>query len=155
MATKSVRGFSLIELVIVIAVIAILAALLAPTILGQAERARLSRAHSDVAELGKVVARIRTDTGSSSAQCLTSIYQHPLATGNAPADCGGGTHAPNCSTVSPGYVCWGGPYTVSVTNDPWNNAYTASEDTTTYAVTITSAGPDGTFGGTDDITFVQ
>jgi general secretion pathway protein G len=152
MASKSVRGFSLIELVIVIAVIAILAALLAPTILGQAERARLSRARSDVAELGKVVARIRTDTGSSSANCLTDIYGAPLVTGSGNSACGG---AKNCAVITPGYVCWGGPYTVSVTNDPWNNAYVGSEDTTTYAVTITSAGPDGTFGGTDDITFVQ
>jgi general secretion pathway protein G len=149
---KAVRGFSLIELVIVIAVIAILAALLAPTILGQAERARASRARSDVAELGKQIARMRTDTGSTGASCLTTLSNLTSLTIGAGCPAAATT---NCTTATPGYVCWGGPYSVVITNDPWNAAYTVDMDPNTFAVTVYSAGPDGTYGDSDDLTFIQ
>jgi general secretion pathway protein G len=153
MAKRNVRGFTLIELVIVIAVIAILAALLVPTILGQAERARASRARSDVANLGKAVARVRTDTGNSTLGCLTDLTLNlPAADAATAAACG--PLLTSCTTATPGYICWGGPYIPIVSNDPWNNPYTATVDTTTFAVTIFSRGPDGT-SSSDDITFVQ
>jgi len=143
-------GFTLIELVIVIAVIAILAALLVPTILGQAERARASRGRSDTARLAQAVARMRTDTSNSAAGCLTVLSNLSAASG--PAACG---TLSLCNTASPGYICWGGPYLLSTGNDPWNNAYTASEDPNTHAVTIHSNGVDGTSGGSDDLTYIQ
>ena len=148
------RGFTLIELVIVIAVIAILAALLVPTILGQAERARQSRGVADVANIGKAVARMRTDTGNSASTCLTVLSI--LSEAQADTACGGPTALPLCSSATPGDICWDGPY-LELGNavDPWNNPYTASEDPNTYAITVHSNGVDGTSGGSDDLTFVQ
>lgn len=154
MSKRNVRGFTLIELVIVIAVIAILAALLVPTILGQAERARASRSRSDVANIGKAIARVRTDTGNSSDNCLTAITAN-LPNPAGPTDCGGPTLLTSCTTATPGYICWGGPYMPTVSNDPWNNAYTVTVDHSTFSVTVFSNGPDGVSGGTDDVTFIQ
>jgi general secretion pathway protein G len=153
---KGARGFSLIELVIVITVIAILAALLAPTILGQIERARISRAKSDVNELAKIVARIRNDSGGTNASCLTDIYNIPTKV-SPPGVCSPSGSTPDnaCTTANIGQACWGGPYTTVVTNDPWNNAYTATMDPNTFAVTIFSNGPNGVPGDGDDITFIQ
>src|SRR5438045_246441 len=125
MAKRNVRGFTLIELVIVIAVIAILAALLVPTIVGQAERARLSRARQDVGVLGKAIARMRTDTGNSTGGCLTDLTAN-LVSASAVTACGGSL--PLCTAATPGYICWGGPYVPIVTNDPWNQPYTATRD---------------------------
>jgi general secretion pathway protein G len=155
----SKRGFTLIELVIVIAVIAILAALLVPTILGQAERARISRAAGEVNEIGKALARLRTDaavTGSLAAYqtCLTlpNLLTSPNGTA-CPPNTGGAM--PACSGVSAGTPCWGGPYLASVpTNDPWNRGYVISVLTVggvaTGQISVSSAGPDGTAGTSDD-----
>ena len=149
---KNVRGFTLIELVIVIAVIAILAALLVPTILGQAERARASRGRADVANIAKNIARLRTDTGNSGSSCLTVLSN--LGSATDPSACG--TAATTlCSAITPGYVCWGGPYLLGAANDPWNNPYTASEDPNTFAITVHSNGVDGVSGSSDDLTFLQ
>lgn len=148
------RGFTLIELVIVIAVIAILAALLVPTILGQAERARISRAAGEVNEIGKALARLRTDaavTGSQAAyvSCLTlaNLLTSPNGTACPPAT---GGAMPACNTVSAGTPCWGGPYLASVpTNDPWNQAYDITA-LPTGQITVRSKGPDLTLGTSDD-----
>lgn len=149
------RGFTLIELVIVIAVIAILAALLVPTILGQAERARISRAAGEVNEIGKALARLRTDTavtGSAAAyqSCLVlpSLLTSPVGTTCPPN--AAATALPACNTVSAGTPCWGGPYLASVpTNDPWNQAYIITA-VATGQITVRSKGPDLTLGTSDD-----
>jgi type II secretion system protein G len=150
------RGFTMVELVIVITVIAILAAVLAPTLLHQIESARISRAKSDVSELSKLMAHIRNDSGASNASCLTDIYVTPLDV-TPPAVCSPSGTVPvaPCGTTNAAEACWGGPYTTTVINDPWNNAYTATMDPNTLAVTIFSAGPNGVPGDADDITFVQ
>jgi hypothetical protein len=116
--------------------------------------ARAGRVRSDVANLGKAVARVRTDTGNSSLGCLTNLTANLPAT-IPPAACNpaGGTLA-NCLVATPGYICWGGPYIPIVTNDAWNHPYTATLDTTTFAITIFSRGLDG-IPSADDITFIQ
>jgi general secretion pathway protein G len=153
---REVRGFSLVELVIVITVIAVLAAMLAPSILGQIEKARISRAKSDVNELAKIVARIRNDTGGTNTSCLTDIYNIPIRF-TPPAACSpsGSTAEGACTSTNIGQACWGGPYTAIVTNDPWNNAYTATMDPNSFAITVFSKGPNGVAGDGDDITFIQ
>ncbi len=153
---KATRGFTLIELVIVIAVIAILAALLVPTILGQAERARSSRARADAAQLAKSIARLRTDTGNTTTACLTVLANLTSATG-ASSGCvpQGQSTLQLCNTATPGYYCWGGPYVTRVVNDPWNLPYTATLDASTYSITVRSNGPNGTNADTDDVTYQQ
>lgn len=124
------RGFTLIELVVVVAVIAILAALLVPTILGQADRARVSRAKTDVNEIGKAAARMRADTDSTNNACYTlaNMVLPPVDNGGTligPSDCGAFNPCTGRGAV-PGELCWGGPYLPSGKQDfrdPWNNTY--------------------------------
>jgi general secretion pathway protein G len=145
---KAVRGFTLIELVIVIAVIAILAALLVPTIMNQTERARISRAQGDVNEIGKAMARMRSNTSSTTVACYASAN---LTAATAPANCApasGGTLAA-CVGAAPDAFCWGGPYLPVVpTLDPWSKTYIVTYDSTTTSITVTSTGNDGATGGT-------
>jgi len=58
------RGFSLIELVIVVAVIAILAAIMVPNFLAQRQRAADSRAMDAVANIRKGLGMYAADNGS-------------------------------------------------------------------------------------------
>lgn len=161
---KVARGFTLIELVIVIAVIAILAALLVPTIIGQAERARVSRAAGEVAEIGKALARIRTETGVSATTCLnlgnlactTSAAAFVAASGATPCVANCGALLPACNGAAPGAVCWGGPYMAApVANDPWGTAYAVSPVGTSGALQVKCLGANladnACAAGTDDI----
>lgn len=155
---RSSRGFTLIELVIVIAVIAILAALLVPTILNQVEKARASRAASEVNTIGKSFSRMKTDVGSGSittaATCFT-LTNLSLATVPAANACGAAVTAVCSPNKTDGGACWGGPYmAANVANDPWTKAYIVSIDPTNNSIRITSSGPDATLGNSDDISKV-
>lgn len=151
-------GFTLIELVIVIAVIAILAALLVPTIIGQVERARNSRATSDVGELARAISRMRTDTGVSLSGCVDVIGN--LTNATSPSGCQQSSGAfsgsqVSCTIAKPPAYCWAGPYVSTSLTDPWGNSYYATLNSSNYTVTVGSPGPDQTAGGTDDLTYVQ
>jgi type II secretory pathway pseudopilin PulG len=142
-----------VEVLIVISTLAALAWLIVPTTLGDAERARISRAQSDVAELAKAVDRVRRDTGSHSAACLAGLAH--LTEAAPPRACGQpGRPLPVCADAKDA-PCWRGRYLVSVTKDPWNNPYSVTVDPATLAIMVRSPGPDEEFGTEDDITSVK
>ncbi len=57
------KGFTLIEVIVVIAVVAILAAILTPTIAKQIQDSRISRARNEVLVIGAAIADLHKDTG--------------------------------------------------------------------------------------------
>src|SRR5688572_26149559 len=59
---KDNRGFTLMEMVVVLAVIAILAAILTPIINSYIDRARFNSAQSDVKNIAAAIVQFNTDT---------------------------------------------------------------------------------------------
>jgi general secretion pathway protein G len=147
------RGFTLLELTVVVMVVGILAAIVAPVILDKVDDARLGRGRSDTQELGTTIARMRMDTSTQSAECLTNTAN--LLSPTAPVPCGANMGTCQAADQNVEEPCWNGPYMTNVINDPWNNPFRISADAETFTVSVTSAGPDGQFGTSDDLTFVQ
>src|SRR2546428_14094274 len=94
------KGFTLIELAVVLAIIAVLAAVLTPMVTGYLDQARVTRAQADVRTIADAVKLYRRDTGqwpiftaSGQTNCCgsngptivvigSSIGNYPTATGN-------------------------------------------------------------------------
>jgi len=167
---SSTRGFTLIEVIVILAVIAVLVAILTPTVLKYIEDARLSRGLEDVRVISAAINDLIKDTGK---------YPGSMLDQTAPANtflCGPGTLAggatwgttTNCESLSnhlvindpgvsggtdnypsSGKFRWRGPYVQGLQEDPWGNAYQINASTlvggNTSPTWVISAGPDGTF----------
>jgi prepilin-type N-terminal cleavage/methylation domain-containing protein len=116
---KTKSGFSLIELMIVIAIIATLSAL---GLVGYREgvrRAKVAQAQGDLDRLKKAVSQLEFDTGFHPGHddlipCITS----PLLFGLSNSPGGSGLAATDGL-----YPNWRGPYIEEVPLDPWGKQY--------------------------------
>ena len=145
------RGFTLIELMIVIAIIGILAAIALIVSSSYAKRAKVAEATCDIDTIYKALVLLETDTGQwPGHQTISQINK------------GGGNEVWDLSAAAAGLVSddpgtpfpdWNGPYLPSVPKDPWGNPYLYRQpgrhNTTGYD--LYSFGPDGQEGGGDDI----
>lgn len=164
------RGFTLIEVIVILAVIAVLVAILTPTVLKYIEEARLSRALEDVRVISAAINDLIKDTGKYPGNMLDqtppantflcgpgtlaggaawgtsttceSLSNHLVT--NDPGVTGGTDNYP-----SSGKFRWKGPYLNGLQEDPWGNAYQINASTlvggNSSPTWVISAGPDGTF----------
>ena len=122
---KSRRGFTLIELMVVILILAILAALIIPRVIGRTDDAKRQRAVSDMKTLSIELDKFKMDTD-----------RYPLAEEGLDALRRQPTDVQN----------WRGPYiTKDVPLDPWGGEYVYDSDGRTY--TLVCYGADKAEGG--------
>ncbi|MDR3377828.1 MAG: type II secretion system major pseudopilin GspG [Verrucomicrobiae bacterium] len=129
---RAARGFTLVELMLVVVIIGILAALVIPKIAGNSERARITAAIADIrGGIKSALGQYEVDNGSY-PKSLQDLLTPPANAKN-----------------------WHGPYLEStkLPVDPWGNAYIyyypGKHNANSYD--LLSAGPDGKEGTDDDI----
>ena len=126
------RGFTLIEIMVVIAILGILAALIVPKIMSRPDEARRVAAHQDIGTIMQAMKLYRLDNGRypTQDQGLQALVQKP--------------------TAEPVPNNWKeGGYLERLPNDPWGNPYQyrfpGQNDPEEYE--IWSFGADGKEGG--------
>jgi general secretion pathway protein G len=134
------RGFTLIEILVVIAVIAILASLVAPSVFRHVDTAKDVTAQAQVEMLGAALDAYRLDNGHypSSAQGLQALRVQPQG--------------------MPSARNWRGPYLrKDVPLDPWGAAYIyrCPGEVNPGSFDLLSYGSDGKAGGEGDAADVK
>ncbi len=122
------RGFTLIELMVVLAIIGVLAALIVPNVLGRADDARVTAARTDVGNLMQALKLYKLDNQRypSSAQGLQALVTKP--------------------STEPVPTNWK-PYLEKLPADPWGRAYLFMNPGLKAEVDVLSFGADGQSGG--------
>ncbi|HLH31846.1 MAG TPA: type II secretion system protein GspG, partial [Terriglobia bacterium] len=149
---KSNKGFTLIELAVVLAIIAVLAAILTPMALNYIDQARVSRAMADAKTIAQAVQLYRKDTGyypiyasltaakagTTNASVLISAGTGLTSTGSYTSgwatllagsniDLVTQLNTPlsgmNANVQNPGKTSYRGPYIGALDADPWGNTY--------------------------------
>ena len=123
-------GFTLIEIMVVIAIIGILATLIVPKIMGRPDEARAIAAKHDVGTLVQAFKLYRLDIGRypTTEQGVKALVEKP--------------------TSEPVPQNWkAGGYLDSVPKDPWGNPYQYANPGTRSEIDVYSFGADGKPGG--------
>jgi general secretion pathway protein G len=123
------RGFTLLELTLVLAVLGLLATLVVPRMLGRTAQARHTRAAADLEILAQALEGYRLDAGGypTTAQGLDALVRAPVVPPQPPRWRPGG-------------------YLSTLPRDPWGHDYDyASRDGARF--TLRSLGGDGVPGG--------
>jgi general secretion pathway protein G len=119
------RGFSLIELLVVIGILAVIAAIVAPNLLGKADDANVNATKVQIEQLTAAIDLYRLETGKY-PESLQDLVENP---GDNPR--------------------WKGPYLrkKSLLQDPWYNEIQYQRPGEHGAYDLYSLGSDGQPGG--------
>jgi general secretion pathway protein G len=129
-ASRSVGGFTLLELLVVMVIIGLLAGYVGPRLFAQIGRSEIKVARAQIDGLQKALDQYRLDTGRypSTAQGLASLRAQPA---DEPR--------------------WAGPYlTKAVPQDPWGRDYQYRSPGEHGEFDLLSHGRDGQPGGDGD-----
>lgn len=126
---RAERGFTLVEMLVVISIIALIMALVGPRVLNFLSESKVKAATIQIESLESALDLYALDTGRypSTSEGLNALMERPA-----------------------GETSWGGPYLKgnAVPNDPWKRPYIYRSPGEHGAYDIMSYGADGQEGGT-------
>jgi general secretion pathway protein G len=129
---QTARGFTLVEMLLVLVILATLAAIVYPKLAGRSEQARQTAAQAQISSFSTALDAFEVDNGyfPKGKSGLQDLVQQPRDAKN-----------------------WHGPYLKDIPKDPWGNDYVyecpGRHNVNSYD--IMSMGLDGRSGGDDDI----
>ena len=123
---KNTRGFTLVELLLVLVILALIGGLVLPNIIGKAEGAKVKAASSQISRLAMAVESFYLDTGTTPDSLDDLINESGSVDG------------------------WNGPYVKpSSLKDPWGREYVYNYPGEHGEFDLYSLGADGQPGGED------
>ncbi|TFH71690.1 type II secretion system protein GspG [Gammaproteobacteria bacterium LSUCC0112] len=127
---KQTKGFSLIEILVVLVIMGLLVSIIAPNVLGRADEARVQKVFADFSAIETALRLYRLDNYAypSSEQGLSALQERP--------------------TLAPVPANWRtGGYLEDLPIDPWGNPYLYLSPGQQGDYDIFSYGADGVRGG--------
>ena len=128
MARTSQSGYTLLELLVVLAILGLIIAIAAPRVMGIFEGSKAKAAKIEIANLASAMELYRLTEGTypSNEQGIAALVEAPA----------GGS--------------WGGPYLTrkSAVNDPWGRPYLYKSPGEHCVFDVSTPGADGKPGGT-------